>query len=480
MAEQSGEDSQTLKKTVAAVHICNVSLMQRKLHNALMYLAVRSKPLRSSTEEYQIPLTTLMTLIGYKSNNIAYLKESLVGLSKNNVEWNLFNDKHKEVEWGTASLLASARIRGGICFFSFPPPLERMLRNPELYAKIDLRVQRRFSSKYSLALYENVIRFVNLGYTRWIELSLLRKILGIEDEEELEFKYLNRLLKKAIEAVNEESNLAVDIEYKRKGRRVDAVRFLVKYELRLPELSDIPLSHPQLPPIDQSSNGALNEVGVAIEMGLVTQNIPADVNPFGRVSEPTSARAVQDDLLGHLCSYLGFESSEAERLIAEYGEEFIRSHLSEVEEKYRQGKIRWVRPYLTSALKKASVSIRSIIEEERRGVEQEKLALRHKVTDMQRQEQQQKEIERKYLAYRRAVLEEIIKTLSSETIENLDRAFAVSVRGTVYQRTYQSRGFESPTIQSLYEDFIIEQLIPGHPELSKEFFAQHVENGCGQ
>ena len=467
MEKTQTNDVQTLKKHVAAVHIHNVPLMQRKLHNVLMFVAIHSEPLKDSTSEYRISLNNLINLLGYNSKDITYLKNSLVNLSKNNVEWNLFDDG-QQVEWGTAALLASARIRKGQCYFSFPAPLEQMLRNPELYAKIDLRIQRKFSSKYALALYENVIRYIKIGYTRWIDVLLLKKILGIDESESIEFKYLNRLLKKAIKSVNEESDLQVEVRYKRESRRMIAVQFLVERRSNI---------------LTSLSNSALVEEIVYAEEGKRkpsskgTKKDPfvSDKGECGKslvVLSSVRECSVDKELFNRLVSYLGFTSDEAQILVDQYGVNFIKQHLGEVEEKYREGHIRWVRPYLISVLKKSHAARDALIEKERQDVIEHKRRFQEVTNRSRKTEELEKQLEKDYLIYRAKKLEAIIHDMNPNSIEDLDKHFAEWIKGTPHYKIFKSRGFDSPIICSLYDNFITEKFVVTNPELSREWFLE--------
>lgn len=478
MKEKKVEENQILKKNVAAIHICNVPLIQRKLHNVLMYLAVRSKPETNQPPEYCVSMPVLIGLLGYKSKDIAYLKSNLINLSRNNVEWNLFNDNHKEIEWGTASLLASARIRGGHCYFSFPLPLERMLRNPELYAKIDLQIQRRFSSRYALALYENVIRFVNLGCTRWIKVTLLKRILGIEEEEtSLEFKYLNRLLKKAIDSVNDESDLFIEVEYRREARRITAVRFLVRFK----ENGVSPLPDPELVSEVMADETSIKE-RPAESLSLLEQAeaVPGHAHPLGvtnaqaRGLGENHTESSDNDLIDHLCKYLGFDCQEAEKLLAEYDTNFILEHLDKVEMKYRQGEIRFVRPYLISTLQKATAARKALIEQECQNREQEERQRQKEAKLARKSEENRKQLEREYLDYRAKTLESVMQTLNGEFIEELDHSFSESIAGTPHGTTFRRRGFESTMIRRLYDNFLVDHLVEAHPQLSRNYFELYI------
>ena len=62
-------------------------------------------------------------------------------------------------------LLGSRRITpAGIMTYSFPNELAEVLKDSSVFAKLDLKVMRSFSSKYAFALYEAIARRINLRH----------------------------------------------------------------------------------------------------------------------------------------------------------------------------------------------------------------------------------------------------------------------------------------------------------------------------
>lgn len=144
------------------------------------------------------------------------------------IKWNVL-DRDGEEEWGVSSFLAQAVTKGGVCRYAYPPELRRKLFNPEIYARINLSVQERFGSSYALALYENCVRFRKVGTTGWIDLDQWRDLLGVEEGQYEQFKYLNRdVLKPAVKEVNGFSDIRVKMETKRQSRRIVALKFSIK------------------------------------------------------------------------------------------------------------------------------------------------------------------------------------------------------------------------------------------------------------
>jgi hypothetical protein len=229
--------SMTVKKHVNAVHIRGeLSLLQRKLANALLYHAY---PLLPVQDCYEIKVSHLCDLIGFDSHDLELLKEAIRGLNSVSIEWGVRGEAGLEV-WGVFSMLANAQIdaQSGICRYSYGSLLREKLYNPEIYATINLDIQRKFGSKYALALYENCARYREVGSTGWMAIEVFRQLLGCESQATYdEFKRLStQVIKPAVLEVNETSDIEVTPEYKRQSRKVESVRMKVKDKRDLPPL----------------------------------------------------------------------------------------------------------------------------------------------------------------------------------------------------------------------------------------------------
>src|ERR1700752_4825030 len=74
-----------LKKHAATIHCSNsLSLLQRKVSNALLYHAYKELMTR---EEHEITVKQLCRLIGYNGNNHAVIKDALKELISTVIEW---------------------------------------------------------------------------------------------------------------------------------------------------------------------------------------------------------------------------------------------------------------------------------------------------------------------------------------------------------------------------------------------------------
>lgn len=218
-------------KHSAAIQISNeVSLLQRKVWNILLAYAFDNL---MEKEEHFIDLKDLYSLLEYNSNDINYIKELLKNLVSINVEWNLFGKDGKQ-QWGVVSLLSEVVICDGILTYSFASGLRKKLYNPSMYAKLSLSLQNKFTSKYSLCLYEIFIDYFDIkrdfGETPWIGIDEFRKLLGLKDNEYKRYTDLNHyIIKKSINEINLLTDLDIKLPFTKKHKRaVCELKFIIR------------------------------------------------------------------------------------------------------------------------------------------------------------------------------------------------------------------------------------------------------------
>jgi hypothetical protein len=112
--------------------------------------------------------------------------------------------------------------------YTFPKPLREIIRQSEVWARLESHVIYAFSSKYALALYELVALRANLKHktSEIFELVRFRTLLGVEKEKLPAYKSLKQY---AIDyAVREVNGLCPDfnvaVEPVMTGRKVTAVK----------------------------------------------------------------------------------------------------------------------------------------------------------------------------------------------------------------------------------------------------------------
>lgn len=214
-----------LKKHTAAIHCSGeLSLVERKLSNILLLNAYNDL---LTKDIHVIQSKHLFSMLGWEdSNNVEGLKNTLKGLMSTIVEFNLMGDGGEV--WQAMTLLSSAVLSDGECRYSYAKDLAVKFYKPEIFAVINIAIQKQFKSNYALTLYENCVRFINVGSTGWWDLATFRKIMGAKSNTYDEFKRLSSfVIKIAMKEINEVSDIRIEIEYKKEKRKVIALRFLI-------------------------------------------------------------------------------------------------------------------------------------------------------------------------------------------------------------------------------------------------------------
>lgn len=234
-ARQSQQVPDNFKKAVGVVQVAMGSLgfLHRKIYNVL--LANAQEGLKDGETVFTLPVSVIAELAGFNSNDRQMLYEHGRDMVKTLVEFVDFDGaqkkgRRKQNSRGATTLLASFReFENGMVTYSYSPDMVRLLQEPEQFVWIALSTQRKFSSKYELNLYENCLRYVDVGSTGFKDVERWRKLLGATDATYDEFKHLNSLvLKPTIKGVNEKSGILLEPEFEREKRKVARIKFTIR------------------------------------------------------------------------------------------------------------------------------------------------------------------------------------------------------------------------------------------------------------
>lgn len=215
-----------LKKHTATIHCSNsLSLLQRKISNALLYHAYHELLV---CDIHKISVKQLCNLINYSGHNYDAIKSALRQLVTTCIEWNLVDSEASNESWTASTILASVKLSGSECYYSYSPHMKQLLHTPQMYGVVNLIIQAKFKSNYALALYENCARYQNLSVTKWFDVALFRKLMGVPDDKYIVFRdFKRRVLDKSVEEVNSYSDLTLEPELNRVGRKVSSIRFKI-------------------------------------------------------------------------------------------------------------------------------------------------------------------------------------------------------------------------------------------------------------
>lgn len=356
-------------KHSGAIQIANKhSLLQRRLFNILLANAYSTLP---SADTHYVDLYDICETLGYESRNVRHIKESLIGLMTTVIEWNILYKDGSE-DWQASTLLADIRLTGTVFSYSYSPFLRKKLYNPKIYAKISLSLQNDFNSTHSLALYELLLDYYDhrkpISRTPYVAVEKFRELMGLAPDAYKEFKRLNRdIIKKSLDEINGVSDLEADVNFKKTGRSVNKMQFIIKRNQNNDSMSNV------LPPARQEKNSLASDIE-------------------------------NQDILKRLVGNYGVNMEVATNLLETNNESQIQENLKVVENAIKSGKVsKNLAGFVVNAIKKNYKPPKTTTKEQEEIKEKKKIAEALQVAEKEKK-RQKKEREAKQLIDKFVVL----------------------------------------------------------------------------
>lgn len=226
----SKEVPDAFRKAVEILHNipkAPLTLLQRKLFNALVKHAIESQP--DERGWWAISLMALQEDVGFDSNNREYIKESARTLMNIVFEWDVMAPQTKKGTWKASVMFPDVELHPDQLKFQVSSHLRDLISKPEVYALIDMSIMRRFRRASSLAIWEFCVRYEKLERTaeqKWE--SFRDMVLGETADAPTyqEYKYFkSKVLNPSIAEINAEANITIKLHETKIGRRVSTIRF---------------------------------------------------------------------------------------------------------------------------------------------------------------------------------------------------------------------------------------------------------------
>jgi plasmid replication initiation protein len=292
-----------------------------------------------------------------------------------------------------STMLASSKIKDGILTYEFSSLLSELLHEPEMYQKISMSQQRLFKASYSLALWENCIRFVGTGRTGLSEISEWKSLLGATSKTYDEFKYFNKfVLIPAIKEVNQVSSIEIDLLTQKTGRKVTHIGFAVKQK---------------------------RQIQLAI---------PDVINDLKASKE-------YEDLID-----LGIQHIQAISWLQEYDNQYIRSQIDFVKDEQAKGKIKSsLSGFLVSAIKGQYKNEKQVLKEKQEKEKQRQL-------EEDRKRKKESLINKAGLEFSKFEKEQFLSSLTDEQKEDLLKEILEEVSLDSFAVSHiKKKGLDSPS-----------------------------------
>lgn len=217
-----------------------VTLMARKLYNAMMHIAqakmAAMEAMPAADFVFEAPLPAILRTSGSSGEERTVAKKYIKEMRGLEVDWES-TAPGDGLKWMGFSMLAQASIevRGGENWVSwaYPPAIMSALRDPARWARLDLSIMSRLGTYSAVALYEICARYRDnpSGVTSrkpvtWWANALSNAPAGAEKREWRKFK--NERVKPAIDEINRETDLEIEMIEFKEGRSFTDVQFAVR------------------------------------------------------------------------------------------------------------------------------------------------------------------------------------------------------------------------------------------------------------
>lgn len=252
-----------LKKPVTALAITaksqRISALARKTYNVLLHLSQNDKEAGHDREVHTAPLSDIVHLLEYDSNDLNLIKKHLKSMISTVVEWQS-PTTGEGTDWEACGLLAHCKIRKQRAEvwidWSFAVNLRSELLNPTVFARIKMEVVSQLRTHPAVFLYELACRYQNIGRSprqpwRWWHDPMTGRIPDAGRLEKLEYSFFKRdTLKPAVAEVNAASPFDIELIEHRRGRYISEVQFFIKKKAvdtgadrKAPEKADLQSIH---------------------------------------------------------------------------------------------------------------------------------------------------------------------------------------------------------------------------------------------
>ena len=221
-----------------------VTLTGRRIYNVLLQVSqarmAASDSLPLADYLFDAPLNALLRSTGSKGEDRTAAKRYLQEMQDLKVTWES-TAPGDGVKWRGLHMLTEVvlEIRKGENWvsWSFPPSIMGALREPTRWARIDLDVLARLGTYAAVALYEICARYrdnpagvTSRKPTAWWADALSHTPAGSERREWRKFK--NERVKEAVEEINRETDLDIELIEHKQGRAVMEAQFAVRRKAR--------------------------------------------------------------------------------------------------------------------------------------------------------------------------------------------------------------------------------------------------------
>ena len=194
-------------------------------------------------EQYNIDISILKDATNHKAF-YNYLKEVAFKLEDRSIEVERLNDKGKKTSFKMRLIYRPEITEDSkqLKLFIDKELIGYILDLKREFTRYQITNILKLNSSYSVRVYELLKQYENIG-KREIDIQVLREYLGIElTEYERFYDFEKRVLRQAIQEINEHTDILIDYEKIKTGRRITSILFKIESKKSEQEIftNDIP------------------------------------------------------------------------------------------------------------------------------------------------------------------------------------------------------------------------------------------------
>lgn len=215
-----------LKKSNAAIQVnSTLGLLERKIIDACFFIA---RPKMCENTLHSADIEYFKWLLSFNSQNREYLKKSITKIQQTLIQINIIDETNPNKDfWHSTNFLYDVSITNGKIYFRIPESIRQPMMDPKSWTYLSFRIKNRFTSEYAYILYERCREAKFKGATAWWSIPEFRAIMNAADIYQQFQDLQKRVIKPAIEQINELSDILITPDYQTKGRTKTHIRFII-------------------------------------------------------------------------------------------------------------------------------------------------------------------------------------------------------------------------------------------------------------
>ena len=220
------------------VYYENSTLNEEKIFNFLIYAIKNNKMIDN---KFTTSHKEINNFLGFTINN-QNLKNIFINMMKTILEVALLHKKKNSYKL-THFIKEVDYIGGNIIIELSTEYITMVLNDKDSYCKLNFALINNFKSKYTIRLYENIIRYTAKGDTfihlPKMEINIFKKLMGITEDKYQRITHLKRsVIDIAVNEINAKTDIKVSYEFFKSGTTYEDILFHSKLNNKAKNILD--------------------------------------------------------------------------------------------------------------------------------------------------------------------------------------------------------------------------------------------------